>query len=180
MIAADQPKATRLGHGLSRRVPVRPRGAWQEGARVAALVALAPFVAALACARPAQPHDVCFEVRASQNLNTYGGQPHVVVVDLHPLETSGGFDQLSAGDLINGAKPSGQTGTPIQMTIAPGEQREVRETFPANTKWIGVVADYYRAPGAADGTRKLVAPASCGRRGSTVVVLSPSDLLLEK
>jgi type VI secretion system VasD/TssJ family lipoprotein len=123
---------------------------------------------------------VCLELRASPNLNSYSNQAHVVVVDLHPLETPGGFEQLSAGDLIGGAKPAGAAGAPIQMTIAPGEQREVRETFPANTKWIGLVADYYRAPGAAEGTRKVVAPARCGRLGSNVVVLSPNDLLLEE
>lgn len=146
-----------------------------------AAIALACAVAAgpLGCARASKPRDVCLELRASPNLSTYAGQAHVVVVDLHPLETPGGFEQLSASDLIGGAKPAGAAGAPIQMTVAPGEQREVNETFPANTKWIGVVADYYRAPGAPEGTRKLVAPARCGRLGSTAVVLSPNDLLLE-
>jgi len=146
-----------------------------------AAVALALLAAAGSpgCGRAGKPRDVCFELRASPNLSTYSGQAHVVVVDLHPLETSGGFEQLSASDLIGGAKPAGAAGAAIQLTVAPGEQREVNETFPANTKWIGVVADYYRAPGAPEGTRKLVAPARCGRLGSTVVVLSPNDLLLE-
>ena len=147
---------------------------------VARLATLLVAAIAAGCAGAPKPRDVCFEMRASPNLNTYSGQAHVVVVDLHPLETSGGFEQLAAGDLISGAKPAGASGAPIQMTIAPGEQREVTETFPPDTKWIGLVADYYRAPGAAEGTRKLVAPARCGRLGKTVVVLSPNDLLLEE
>jgi type VI secretion system VasD/TssJ family lipoprotein len=144
--------------------------------RLAALAVLAP----LACGRPSAPQDVCLEVRASPNLNTYDGQPHVVVLNLYPLETPGGFQQLSSGDLMGGEKPAGAAGAPLQLTIAPGEQHPVRETFPANTKDIGIVADYYRAPGAPEGTRKLVVPAQCGRFGKTLVVLSPSDLVVEK
>jgi len=148
---------------------------------VAAVALAAAFVLPCGgCAGGSKPRDVCFEMRASPNLNTYSSQAHVVVVDLHPLETPGGFEQLSSSDLINGAKPPGATGAPIQMTIAPGEQRPIKETFPADTQWIGFVADYYRAPGAPEGTRKLVAEARCGRLGTTVVVLSPTDLLLQK
>jgi type VI secretion system VasD/TssJ family lipoprotein len=150
---------------------------WAEMGGIGSVALLA---VALGCARPSKPQDVCFQMRASPNLNTYASQAHVVVVDLHPLETPGGFEQLSATDLIGGAKPAGASGASIQMTVAPGEERAIEETFPANTQWIGLVADYYRAPGAAEGTRKLVAPARCGRFGSTVVVLSPTDLLLEE
>ena len=151
----------------------------EEWAGPAALVLLSIGLV-VGCGRPAKPQDVCFEIHASPNLNTYSSQPHVVVLDLHPLETPGGFQQLSATDLIGGAKPPGAAGAPIQMTIAPGEQRQIRETFPAGTKWIGLVADYYRAPGAAEGKIKLVAEARCGHLGTTVVVLSPNDLLLEE
>ena len=145
-----------------------------------AALGLLSIALVVGCGRPSKPQDVCFEIHASPNLNTYSAQPHVVVLDLHPLETPGGFQQLSATDLIGGAKPAGAAGAPIQMTIAPGEKREIRETFPAGTKWIGLVADYYRAPGSAEGTIKLVTEARCGRLGTTVVVLSPSDLLLEE
>jgi type VI secretion system VasD/TssJ family lipoprotein len=132
-----------------------------------------------ACASSPSPRDACLLVRASGSLNTYDGQPHVVVLQLYPLGTSGGFEQLSASDLLRGTQPAGAAGPPLQVTIAPGEAREVRETFPAGTNHLGLLADYYREPGAGEGTRKAVVAAGCGRFGRVEVVLSPSDLLVE-
>ena len=88
----------------------------------ASIAAIAVATLALGCGRASNPRDVCLELRASPNLNSYSNQAHVVVLDLHPLETPGGFEQLSASDLIGGAKPPGAAGMPIQMTVAPGDQ----------------------------------------------------------
>jgi hypothetical protein len=42
------------------------------------------------------------------------------------------------------------------------------------------VADYYRAAGDEEGTRRVVVPAKCGMFSETKVTLSPHDVLVEE
>lgn len=118
-------------------------------------------------------------MRASPNLNSYDGQAHVVALHLFPLETVLGFEEAQAADLLAGVMPPGVTGSPLQLTVGPGEERGVEETLPPSARQLGIVADYYRASGDPPGTRKAVVPARCGLFRTPTVVLSPRDLLVE-
>lgn len=113
----------------------------------------------------------CFALRASPRLNFFDGQPHVVRLSLLPLESRTGFDQSDEVGLISGEPPNGAMGKPITMRIAPGEERRVNETLPKGARFIGIVADYYRAPGGEAGRRKLVIPVACSGGGNVVGLL---------
>jgi type VI secretion system VasD/TssJ family lipoprotein len=121
----------------------------------------------------------CIRLQASPDLNTYDGQPHVVVLTIYPLQSSLGFNQASSSDLVRGTKPEGLAGNSLQYTVQPGESRMFREEFPGTTRDVGLVADYYRAPGDPEGSRKVVVPAKCGWWSKPRVVLAPRDLLRE-
>jgi type VI secretion system VasD/TssJ family lipoprotein len=148
---------------------------------------LAPAVAALVCLAAAgggcssvpKPERACLEFRASPNLNLYDGQAHALTVYLFPLASSVGFERTPPEDLLGGATPPGVLGGAVHLTIAPGEEeREFEDLFPASTAQIGVVADYYRAPGDPEGTRMQVVPARCGWR-TPELTLTAKDIYLE-
>lgn len=123
--------------------------------------------------------DVCLTIRSGPDLNRYDGQAHVVALYFFPLETSAGFRQTPVEDLLAGNRPPGALAEPISLTVGPREARDWTEPFPALANEIGVVADFYRAPGDPEGTRKQVVPADCGRLGRPTLLLATSDLLLE-
>jgi type VI secretion system VasD/TssJ family lipoprotein len=129
---------------------------------------------ATACRSP----KVCFDIRADANLNPYDGQPHVVVLHLFPLETTFGFESAPAGDLLRGQVPSGVVARPLQVTVAPGEERSLKHPLPERTTRIGIVADYYRGPEDPEGSRKADVPL-CGIFGGPTVILFPRDLSVE-
>lgn len=141
---------------------------------VLALVVLAG--GGLACGTEGR---ACLDVTASPRLNYYDEQAHVVVLYLYPLENDLSFQQSSVEDLLRGDRIPGVVGSPLPMTIDPGEKREIEESFPAHTKHLGLLADYYRAPGEPEGTRKLVVKAKCGWFSDPSVQLTPRDLLKE-
>ena len=66
-------------------------------------------------------------------------------------------------------------GDPVIFTVSPGEKRIFFEALPPETNLVGVLADYYRAPGDPEGTRLQVVPARCGLR-KPALVLSPKDM----
>lgn len=132
----------------------------------------------VACASTPEPRKVCIRYTASPNLNLYDGQPHAVTVYLYPLATTAGFEQASVEDLLEGATPPGVASSPVHFPVSPGQEGRFEDLFPGTTAQIGVVADYYRAPGDAEGTRRQVVPAKCGFFPPTLV-LSPSDVLLD-
>lgn len=122
--------------------------------------------------------DACLELKADPNLNFYDDQPHVTVVYLFPLENRLGFEQKRTADLLAGEDPAGLVGSRLQVTVAPGETREVSEKIPPTASQLGVVADFYRAPGESEGLRRTIVPARCGWRAPTLV-LGRRDLLVE-
>lgn len=148
------------------------------GGRLGPLAAIA--LLASGCAKPPPTATAaCLEVSASPNLNFYDGQPHVIVLYLYPLSSPAGFEQASVEDLLGGAAPPGVLGPRHEITIGPGQTSTLEQSFPLNTTQIGVVADYYRAPGDAAGTRKATVPARCGKSGLPSAVLSARDLLVK-
>lgn len=129
-----------------------------------------------ACASSNKPVEACVVFSASSNLNLYDGQPHALTVYLYPLASSQGFQQANVDDLLGGATPPGVLAPPSPITIAPGEEkRSFEDLFPSQTTEVGVVADYYRAPGDPEGTRTQVVPARCGMR-KPKLALSAKDI----
>ena len=145
----------------------------------AALAALLAGMLAMGCASGPKSVKGCVRFNASENLNLYDGQPHVVTIYLYPLASVLGFQQASVDDLLGGATPPGVLSNPVALTVAPGEEDRVFEDlFPAQTIQLGVLADYYRAPGDPEGARMQVVRARCGWR-KPKLVLSAKDLYLE-
>jgi type VI secretion system VasD/TssJ family lipoprotein len=143
---------------------------WAVAAGVLALLCLP------GCASRGRPAKACLVFSASDNLNLYDGQPHALTVYLYPLASGQGFEQANVDDLLGGATPPGVLAPPSPITIAPGEEkRSFEDLFPSQTTQIGVVADYYRAPGDPEGTRTQVVPARCGMR-KPKLVLSAKDV----
>jgi len=136
------------------RKPIVPNRSWW----VLPLLALTA-----ACQTPGR---ACLDVRADVSMNLYEGKPHATKLQLYPLADSLGFVQTPVDELLKGARPAGMTlGDPVEVTIFPG-QTDLRldREFPEDTVEIGVLADYYRKTGDAEGTRTLVLRATCGRR----------------
>jgi predicted component of type VI protein secretion system len=96
-------------------------------------------------------------------------------VYLFPLASTTSFEQANVNELLGGEKPLGALSDPLPVTLSPGEKRAFRELLPSQTNQIGVVADYYRAPGDPEGTRTLVVPARCGLR-KPKLELTPKDV----
>jgi predicted component of type VI protein secretion system len=133
----------------------------------------------LACGGPGvpEPIEACVNVTASANLNLHDGQPHAVTLYLYPLVGTLGFEQASVTDLLEGARPPGVAGPPVAITVGPGEERAFEEAFPATAIYMGIVADYYRGPGNAEGTRRAIVNTKCGWF-APAITLSPTDLLV--
>ena len=157
---------------------VGPLGRARRAVAVTIGLALALGLAAGCGAKMPKPRNVCLQVLASPNLNLFDGQAHAVTVYLYPLISPLGFEQARVEDLLEGASPPGVAGRPVAISVGPGEQREFREAFPQTAAYMGIVVDYYRAPGDAVGTRRAVVPATCGRFSSQAITLSPQDLLV--
>jgi type VI secretion system VasD/TssJ family lipoprotein len=149
-----------------------------DGMIALAVAAAAALVGATGCASVTKPKEVCIKYEASPNLNIYEGQPHAVTIYLFPLAASAGFEQASVDDLLGGASPPGVVSAPVHFPVSPGQVGRFKDLFPGTTAQIGVVADYYRAPGDAEGTRRQVVAAKCGWFSTPKLVLAPSDLLL--
>jgi predicted component of type VI protein secretion system len=109
---------------------------------------------------PTSPR-LCLRVQSGPRANFYENRPHVVRLVIFPLTSALGFEQASESSLLAGGRPQGAAGEPIQARIVPGETRKLADALPPNTRTLGVVADYYRSPGAGGGPRKLTLPASC-------------------
>jgi len=141
---------------------------------------LCSFALSLSVSACHTPGHSCLDLRADVSLNLYEGQPHATNLYIYPLSDSLAFGQTSADALLGGAKPAGMTQPdPLQVTIFPGQQDiELDQQFAENTKEIGVLADYYRERGDAEGTRTTVVRAICGRR-TPRLYMSVSDLRVE-
>jgi predicted component of type VI protein secretion system len=116
---------------------------------------------------PTSPR-LCVRVQSGPRANFYEGRPHVVRLVIFPLTSALGFEQASESMLLGGGQPQGAAGEPIQARIVPGETRSLTDTLPAGTRTLGVVADYYRSPGAGGAPRKLTLPASCANGGTNL------------
>ena len=139
------------------------------------VAALLAALALFGCSTPTGRR-VCLDFVASEDMNLFDGEPHAVVVRLYPLQERASFERLSADELIEGAKPEGMLGNPYETTIVPGEKRELRERFPLETLFIGIVADYYRASGDASGVRSMTTRGGCGWFSTRRIALGPRDL----
>ena len=144
------------------------------GAGLASAAALA-FAAGCGGGGGSKPREACAEFEASASLNLYDGEPHPITVWVYPLSSSSAFGQTSAAELLEGALPAGAVAPAVPLTLAPGEKRSFEEVFPAETQQLGLLADYYRAPGDPEGTRTQIVKARCGR-GKPKLVLSPKDI----
>ena len=123
--------------------------------------------------------EACLLVEASPSLNLYDGQAHALKLLLYPLTTPTGFRQATIEDLVQGRSVDGMTGSPIPVVISPGEVRELREPFPGQTEWVGVVADYYQE-GDEPGNRRAVVPAGCSLISTEEIALAARDLLYDE
>lgn len=133
--------------------------------RVAPVAALVAALLAAACAGTPKPQEACLDIDAASNLNFHDDQAHVVTLFVFPLSSTGGFQQTPVEELLAGASPPGVEGSPVHVSVSPGEQgRRFEDLFPAGTVYLGVVANYYRAPGDPEGRRSAVVPARCGWR----------------
>jgi type VI secretion system VasD/TssJ family lipoprotein len=145
--------------------------------RTAALVAGLAF----GCGGAPDPVGFCVDIQGARDLNVYDGQAHVVTLYLYALASSQGFRQLTADDLLGGAKPTGMLeNEPRTLTVGPGQILAHADTLPPETREIGVVADYYRASGGSAGERKVVLPADCGMLFKPSLVLASSGLSLDE
>ena len=136
----------------------RPRA--RRGVRAVGVLAAAAVLAA--CAGNGSPKSACLRFDADPDLNLYNDQSHPVTVFVFPLASSAVFEQTSVDDLLAGVEGTGMLSRPAQLTIGPGEQgRSFEKLFPADTEQLGVVADYYRAPGDPEGERRQIVPARC-------------------
>ena len=129
----------------------------------------------LGCASGGKPKNACVVFYASANMNLYDGEAHPITVYLYPLGSSAGFEQTNVDDLLEGEMPPGVLAPPIPITVSPKEKQSFQEMFPAQTAQLGVLADYYRAPGDPEGIRTQVVAARCGLR-KPKLVLSPKDV----
>jgi type VI secretion system VasD/TssJ family lipoprotein len=130
---------------------------------------------ALGCAgAAADPPRACLKVAASENLNAFGGEPHVVVLSFYPLRNVTAFQAADLRELLRGGRPAGLTGEPWQTTVLPGQRLVFEEQLPRETASLGVVADYYRGPS------RAVVEASCGWFGGESLVLTSGDLQIER
>jgi len=122
-----------------------------------------------------KPRKACAKLYASERLNLYDGVSHPITVYIYPLSSSSDFEQTAVVELLEGTVPSGAVAPPVPVTIAPGETRSFQETFPSETRQLGILADFYRAPGDPEGTRTQVVAARCGLR-KPKLTLSPKDV----
>lgn len=151
----------------------------RELCRIARVVVCLPLLVQLAgCASDmpmvgSGPPEICLEVQATQNLNVFEGEPHVVVLYFYPLQTAASFQEADPYDLLNRIELAGQTGKPWETTILPGEQRVIEEMLPRDTALIGIVADFFSGPG------KVLIEPGCGPLGGGSVVLSSGDIQVQ-
>ncbi len=145
-----------------------------RGGMLAIAIAFALALASGCAGRP-KPAEVCLSLVASSNLNRFDGQAHVVVVSFFPLQNVSAFNTTDPADLLQGEKPPGLTGDPWEVTLYPDEIRTLEEKLPADTVFVGLVADFYRGPS------RTVVEASCPTLGlgGTKIVLSSNDLQVE-
>ena len=123
--------------------------------------------------------NTCLSVTSGPALNTYDGQPHVVVLHLFPLESEQGFRQADARDLLDDSEQiAGLAGGRFAFTIPPSGEIKWKEAMPPSTQSLGLLADYYRGPNDPPGTVKAVVRASCKWFRKPSVVLTPSNLLV--
>ncbi len=122
--------------------------------------------------------EACIELDANPNLNLFDRQPHPATLYLYPLNQRLGFEQMSVNDLLEGKDPPGKVAERVPMVVNPGERRAIEERFPSTTVFIGIVVDYYRAPGSQEGSRKVVLEAKCSWRQPTVV-LGPRNAFVD-
>lgn len=131
------------------------------------------------CASASAPKKACISFDVVDTLNLYDGRPHPLTLYIYPLSTTEGFEQTGADDLLAGARPAGVLAPPTPLTVEPGEQKiAFQDLFPVDTHHIGVVADYYRAPDDAEGSRRAVVPARCSIL-KPKLELSSSDLIVD-
>jgi type VI secretion system VasD/TssJ family lipoprotein len=138
-------------------------------------VALLAQGVGLGCASTPKPRKSCLSFDASEELNFYDGVPHPVTVYVYALSTPEGFEGALPDDLLVGTKPAGALQPPVPITVQPGEHHSVQQLFPADTHQLGLLADFYRAPGDPLGTLTQVVPARCGLRRPKLL-LSRSDI----
>lgn len=113
---------------------------------------------------------MCLAIEASPNLNQFDGAPHVVVLYFYPLQNLMAYRQTDPVELLNGERPPGLTGDPWETTVLPGVNRDLAEILPPNTRFVGILADFYSGPSQAH------VKADCPLFGKPTIVLTASDV----
>ena len=147
---------------IGQRTKVRAGPPLRAGLSSRVWVALAILlVGTLAACATSGVRDACLTLEASSALNLYDGEPHVTAVYLYPLESRLGFEQATVTELLSERSVAGMVGSRLQLTIVPGEAREVRESLPRTASHLGLVADFWR--GTSNERRaKLIVDSRCG------------------
>ncbi|MEZ4217991.1 MAG: type VI secretion system lipoprotein TssJ [Myxococcota bacterium] len=128
----------------------------------------------------AEPRSACLRLDADADLNLYNEQSHPVTVFVFPLSSSAVFEETPVDDLLAGVEGTGMLSRPAQLALGPGEQgRRFEKLFPGETQHLGVIADYYRAPGDPEGSRRQVVPARCSFFFTPRLHLTARDLYLD-
>lgn len=144
-----------------------------------ALALAAAYVWVGACSSRPKPREACLRLNAAANLNYHDNQAHALTLLVFPLSSTVGFSNTPVEELLAGATPPGVEGSPIQIAIKPGEEdKRFEELFPAETVFLGVIANYYRSPGDPEGSRTQVVPARCGWR-TPRLSLAAKDVYLD-
>ncbi len=131
--------------------------------------------------------EACLKVRADDDLAFYDGQPHVTVLHIWPLSDPLGFEQTTEEGLLSllsdDKRARGQAGERRELPVKPGSRFTRRLSFPGETTTLGLLADFYQAPGVEAGRRKDMVEADCGWLfgwfGVPKLHLTRHDLLVE-
>jgi type VI secretion system VasD/TssJ family lipoprotein len=150
--------------------PVRKTAKRSRTAKLGAWVAVGLLGCGIFGGGQPDPPEFCVELEASSNLNQFSGEPHLVVVHFFPLSNRKAFMSADLSALVTGEHGLQTTGDVWEEEMLPGQVKEMRETLPRDTLFIGLVADFFRQPS------RVTIEAECPTLGKPHVVLSASDL----
>lgn len=163
---------------------VRRRDLVPSGCRLFIIVQMSSLVVILALSAACagsnmKPREACLVLEASPSLNLYDGEAHALNVLIYPLTGASSFREASVDDLVSSRGVEGASGPAISVMMSPGEEREIKETFPPATGFLGVIGNFYQRGLDQPGNRRAVVKGKCSLFGSDKITLTARDLLAE-
>ena len=143
------------------------------------LLTVATSLLAPGCRSPLKPREVCLQILADPSLNLYNGEAHALNLLIYPMTGAAAFQEASIDDLLAERDIQGAAGPALSVMINPGEFREFRETLPATTRYVGVVANYYQAGSERPGNRRALLTGKCSLFGRDQITLTSRDVLVD-